>query len=243
MRTMGIAGIMIVLVTGCKSEWDKAQEIIAENRDMAEARLAAFEKIGRSAADRELSSDELGEIEAKGLKLDFTTGSGCNATMALADDLVDLNKQAEPKIRFTNEDMDLTLTIADFLRKRGRSTSGDLRFNKHVVTTTFERFQRVKYLLVVRIGAYWEATPNPDNTFYQGKVSGEALLYRVDGSEFLGAFAYEAVSSDDVNLSELDPDRDSEILQEDLAKNMGDAIVTELQEHVPGSKPPGTFGL
>jgi hypothetical protein len=108
--------MLLVLLTACKSEWEIAQEIIAENRGMAEAKLAVFEKVGRSAEEMDVSPDEMGKITAKGLKLDLTDDPGSNATLALVDDLVDLSKRAEPKIRFKEEDYDLTLSVADFLK-------------------------------------------------------------------------------------------------------------------------------
>jgi hypothetical protein len=107
------------------------------------------------------------------------------------------------------------------------------------VTTTFERFQRLEYLLVVRIGDYWPATDNFDETFHPGKVSGDVLLYRVDGSEFLGAFAYEATSSDSTVLDEFDGTED---LQEDLAMNMGWAIEKNLEKTIPGTRLPNPLG-
>ncbi len=240
MRRIWIIGIWIVMAAGCKSEREIAQELIDTNRGMAEEKLAGFEKVGRAAKEKYVISSEYGKIQPESLKLDFTDEDGSNATWALVDDLVDLSKRAEPQIRFQSEDWDLTLTIADFLKKRGRSMSGDLRLNEYCVTNAFKRLQRVKYLLVVRVKDYWPATDNFGDTFSPGRAAGDALLYEIAGAKFLGALAFKATNSDVAVLSESES---SEELKKDLGSNMADAIQAQLKEHIPGTKPQEVTGF
>ena len=215
-----------------------------EHKAPLQAKLAEI----KAAADAgEGHAADPGVASVPGLSFDSVSHADqANALAVLAEEAQNPTTDPKPELLFQDAIDDDLRQVKAFVGVEVEPYKGTVEWAGH--DADFQRFERLKYVLVV----YPTRTQLPDKSsateFTPGSVTSEAVLVELKSNKILGGFSATAESSDKVLSENVDGHSGAEAayqekLDKDLAEQWGKAVTDGIPKRWPGAQVPWTVGI
>jgi hypothetical protein len=220
------AFVSIIALVGCSPS---PSSVLAKHRAVAEAKMAAIAKISSLVSENtHLPKSEFWSLEGPAPSFPPEDESG-NAAVLGPEHL----GNSTPDIADFRIVFDSPIADAKELLKSGNLANGKQPTGKQVVRA-MEQFERLRYLLVIRLSKYVPASGNW-TSFTSGRCAGEAQLFDINSGNLVGGFQFQVQNSDEVYVTR---QGDAEMgLASNIRFNANKAVRDKLKQMFPAATP------
>lgn len=220
----------LLAAAGCKKS---RGDVIDAHRDAVKAKLERMHEV--AAGQPVMGPTSAAALE--GPAPDFSDGASSNALVVDREEITDLTKASDLKVRIARLSED-PVRVAKSVTGMARAKGGSVNGTPESIGRTLERLERARYVLV--LDAMLRLPPAPMGThFSTGHVRGKARLYDLESGKLVVVFPVDAKNSPEI-FSRSDQVIDK--LRDNLSYQLGEAIIAGIKKAIPGATPPAGFG-
>lgn len=211
-----LPAFLLLLLSACGPTPD---DVIEQHRADTEAKLKQIDDIGKSALTYKEPPAPISLPD--GTKLSFADGG--NAALMQVEEFAEgaANKKA----------FSLSLNSAWLGVPRGYLTKGPRQLEAASISTQFDEFFALKYVVLIRTLLSAKPKVAGDSSFSPGFWQGDLMLFEIESGKCLGRVELSAVNDAQVKVRD---GRSTSSLGADLLGNARNAVKAALDEHTDG---------